>query len=92
MFEALDPVRFNLIVIGQEVADGSALPLGDLVRLHVAATDDRNAAELERCAIPTPSFYLLRPDGHIGLCGTVLASQVVARYVREQLLIVNADG
>ena len=93
VFDALDPVRFNLIVIGQEVADGSALPLGDLVRVHVAASDDRNAAELERCAMPTPSFYLLRPDGHIGLCGTVLASPDVARYAREQLhMIVNADG
>ena len=35
--------------------------------------------------IPQPSFYLLRPDGHVGLCGGRLDVDAVGRYLDEAL-------
>ena len=47
--------------------------------------DPVNDAELARAQIPRPSFYLLRPDGHVGLCGARLDAAAVKRYVSERL-------
>ena len=67
LFQVLDDTRFNLLVFGP--APASALAgYGDLVRTHAIPLDS-NRAELGRVGIAAPSFYLLRPDGHIGLCG-----------------------
>lgn len=85
LFEILDDTRFNLIVIGQPSPPREALALGDLLRIHVIPADPVNDAELARAKIPQPSFYLLRPDGHVGLCGARLQSSPVARYVSETL-------
>ena len=66
LYRELDDTRFNLLVIGQAAPSVS---LGDLVKMHVVAQDPANTAELARVGIGGPSFYLLRPDGHVGLCG-----------------------
>ena len=42
-----------------------------------------NARELERAGIPARSFFLLRPDGHVGLAGTRPEPQTIARYLAE---------
>jgi hypothetical protein len=84
IFHRLDDTRFNLIVVGQAPAEG--LPgVGDLLRVHVVADDTANDAELMRAKIPKPSFYLLRPDGYVGLCGARLASAAIAQYVSANL-------
>ena len=58
---------------------------GDLLHVH-AIPDDRPTMRSSRApAFPQPSFYLLRPDGHIGLCGTRLDAAALARYAAEQL-------
>jgi 2-polyprenyl-6-methoxyphenol hydroxylase-like FAD-dependent oxidoreductase len=85
LFEQLDDTRFNLIVIGQPAPAEGALNFGDLLRIHVIPTDPVNEAELARARIPWPSFYLLRPDGHVGLCGGRLEAAAVAGYVSERL-------
>src|SRR5205823_3076391 len=72
-FHALDDTRFNLIVVGQP-APTETFGLGDLLRVHAIPDDPHNDAELARVSIPKPSFYLLRPDGHIGLCGSRIAA------------------
>jgi len=82
LFQALDDTRFNLIVIGQSA---HAPKLGDLLRVHSAVDDPVNAAELERARIPRPSFFLLRPDGHIALAGGRLQADAVERYLSEHL-------
>ena len=46
--------------------------------------------ELARAQIPRPSFYLLRPDGHVGLGGTRLEPAAVARYVGERVKLGSA--
>ena len=87
LFEKLDDTRFNLIVIGQATPSKEALGLGDLLRVHAVADDRGNDAALLRAAISQPSFYLLRPDGHVGLCGTTLEPGALRRYVDERLRI-----
>ena len=47
--------------------------------------DAVNDAELARARIPVPSFYLVRPDGHVGLCGVRLEAAAVASYVTGRL-------
>ena len=90
LFEALDDTRFNLIVVGQPPPASNLLSLGDLCLVHAIPADPFNDAELARVHIPQPSFYLLRPDGHIGLCGTGLDVETIKRYVSERLHLQSA--
>ena len=80
LFEQLDDTRPNLLVIGQPAPAAAALHLGDLLRVHVIPADPVNDAELARAQIAQPSFYLLRPDGHVGLCGARLDAAAIERY------------
>ena len=66
VYAKLDDRCFNLIVVGQPAP---ALEGG--VRVHALATD----------RLPSPSFYLLRPDGHVGLAGATLDVDAVTRYL-----------
>jgi 2-polyprenyl-6-methoxyphenol hydroxylase-like FAD-dependent oxidoreductase len=92
LFQKLDDTRFNLIVIGQLVPSQEAIGLGDLLCLHAIPADPVNEAKLARVQIPRPSFYLVRPDGYVGLCGEHLEVPVVARYASERLRIVTATS
>ena|SRR5262245_7691840 len=85
MFQRLDDRSFSLVVVGQPSPPEQALGLGDLARIHAIPVDPANDAELERAQIPQPSFYLLRPDGHVGLCGLRFEAAAVRRYVSENL-------
>jgi hypothetical protein len=49
----------------------------------VIPEDAHNARELARVRISRPAFYLLRPDGHVGLAGTRLETDAVTRYLSE---------
>jgi 2-polyprenyl-6-methoxyphenol hydroxylase-like FAD-dependent oxidoreductase len=84
LFGRLDDTCFTLIVIGQ-AAPAAGLPaLGDMLRTIVVPTDPANDAELARAGVPTPAFYLLRPDGYIGLAGGRLDVTALERYVAER--------
>ena len=85
LFKKLDDTRFNLLVIGQSSPTPEELGLRDLLRIHQLPADPGNDAELERLHIPRPSFYLLRHDGHVGLCGARLDGAEARRYVAERL-------
>jgi 2-polyprenyl-6-methoxyphenol hydroxylase-like FAD-dependent oxidoreductase len=84
-FEKIDDTRLALIVIGQAAPAQAELGLGDFLRVHSIRADVLNDAELARARIPGPSFYLLRPDGHVGLCGRGLDPAAIRRYVSERL-------
>jgi hypothetical protein len=84
LYRKLDDRRFNLVVVGQAVPHGE-FGLGDLLGVYLVTDDPQNAAELNRAHVPRPSFYLLRPDGHVGLCGGRLQAGAIERYVRERL-------
>jgi 2-polyprenyl-6-methoxyphenol hydroxylase-like FAD-dependent oxidoreductase len=84
VFARLDDARFNLLLFGQRAPDG--LPLGaDLLRVHVVPVDGDNTGECARAGVPSPSFYLVRPDGYVGLCGLRLDPQALRRYLEERL-------
>jgi 2-polyprenyl-6-methoxyphenol hydroxylase-like FAD-dependent oxidoreductase len=86
LFEYLDDTKFNLLMSGQAPISPDAFDdFSDLLRIHAVAADPANAAELARAKVPQPSFYLLRPDGHVGLCGTRLEVADVKRYLATQV-------
>jgi len=65
IYARLDDTCFNLVAVGQPA------PGIDGVRAHALATD----------RLASPSFYLLRPDGHVGLGGATLDVDAVRRYL-----------
>ena len=82
LFARLDDTRFNLILIGQTFP----LPGRDeLVLTHPVLDDPANDAELARVGIPKPSFFLLRPDGHVGLAGTRAEAAALERYLADRV-------
>jgi hypothetical protein len=85
LYQNLDDTRFHLLVMGQPSPSDEAQGLGDLLRVHAIPEDPLNDAELSRAQIPPTSFYLLRPDGHVGLCGVRLEAAAVGRYAAERL-------
>jgi 2-polyprenyl-6-methoxyphenol hydroxylase-like FAD-dependent oxidoreductase len=85
MFRKLDDTTLNLIAVGQALSSQEEQDLGAFMRIHTIPDDPANAAELARAAVPRPSFYLLRPDGHIGFCGVRLDAAAIARYMTERL-------
>jgi 2-polyprenyl-6-methoxyphenol hydroxylase-like FAD-dependent oxidoreductase len=85
LFGKLDDTRFNLIVVGQAPPATDALSLGDLCLVHLIPADPFNDAELARVHVPQPSFFLLRPDGHIGLCGGGLEVEAIRQYVSDRV-------
>jgi 2-polyprenyl-6-methoxyphenol hydroxylase-like FAD-dependent oxidoreductase len=85
LFEKLDDTRFNLVVIGQPAPESAPPGLEALLRTHVIPSDPSNERELGRASIRCPSFYLLRPDCYVGLCGTLLEPGALNRYLSERL-------
>lgn len=85
LFQKLDDTRLTLIAVGQPAPPEGAQGLGDFLRVHAIPADPVNDAELARARIPRPSFYLLRPDGHVGLCGARLEAAAIARYASGRL-------
>jgi 2-polyprenyl-6-methoxyphenol hydroxylase-like FAD-dependent oxidoreductase len=85
LFRQLDDTEFNLLLIGQPSVSAGALgDLEEFVRVHAIPADLANEAELARVKVPQPSFYLLRPDGHVGLCGARIDVAAIKRYLGEQ--------
>jgi len=85
LFERLDDTRFTLLLFGP--ADAAAQPLlpGDGLRREVIPDDAHNVAALAKAGIARPSFYLLRPDGHVGLCGGRFDAAALTRYFSDTL-------
>jgi 2-polyprenyl-6-methoxyphenol hydroxylase-like FAD-dependent oxidoreductase len=87
LFAMLDDTRFNLLLIGHESAAVNIPETDGLVRVHLIPSIPANVSELGRVHIPTPAFYLLRPDGHVGLCGSRWDSRAAEKYAAETLLL-----
>jgi hypothetical protein len=81
LFQKLDDACFNLVVVGQPSPPVTDMPLGAIIRVHRIVDDPTNRSALSRVGVPRQAFYLLRPDGHIGLCGTVLDIPAVTAYL-----------
>jgi 2-polyprenyl-6-methoxyphenol hydroxylase-like FAD-dependent oxidoreductase len=87
LYARLDDTRFNLIVIGQATLPADPSELDALLLAHHVPDDPSNDRELARARIAKPSFYLLRPDGHVGIAGTRLEAAVLVRYLAERLSV-----
>ena len=85
LYGKLDDTRFTLVVIGQSAPPGGVPGLGDLLRTYLVPNDPANGRELARAQIPRIAFYLLRPDGYVGLSGIRLETAAVTRYLAERL-------
>jgi 2-polyprenyl-6-methoxyphenol hydroxylase-like FAD-dependent oxidoreductase len=84
LFDRLGDTTFNLLVIGQAARSLDGLEPGALLRVHEIPDDVENGSTLATASIQGPAFYLLRPDGHIGLAGGRLEPAMIdhwfARY------------
>jgi hypothetical protein len=87
LFANLDDTCFNLILIGQPPPPDGVPGLGDLARIHGIPGEAANDRDLARAQIPQPSFYLLRPDGHVGLAGTRFEAAAATRYLSGRLYL-----
>src|SRR5688572_28412704 len=87
LFETLDDTRFNRLVVGQAATSAQVSPFADLLNVH-AIDSAANAAELARVAVAGPAFFLLRPDGHIGLAGSRLDAGRVNQYFEARCGVV----
>jgi 2-polyprenyl-6-methoxyphenol hydroxylase-like FAD-dependent oxidoreductase len=84
LFQALGDTQFHLLAFGQPVP--AQMPtFGGLVEVHSIPVNAHNDTELARAGIPRQAFYLVRPDGHVGLCGSRLEVGPVERYFSERL-------
>ena len=84
LFATLDDLRFHLFAFGQALP--ATLPdAGGLLAAHAVPDDPANDAALAQARIPHPSFYVVRPDGYVGLCGGTLDAASVASWFRETL-------
>src|SRR5262249_24594711 len=68
LFQKFSDLPFNLILVGQHAIPTEPPNFGGLLHAYIVPSDPANDQELERTGIPRPSFYLVRPDGYIGLC------------------------
>jgi 2-polyprenyl-6-methoxyphenol hydroxylase-like FAD-dependent oxidoreductase len=80
LFDRLDDTRFNLLVIGQSISAGNRLTSSERLKLHTIPLDRDNAAALSGASIAGAAFYLLRPDGHVGLAGTRFDESAVMQW------------
>jgi FAD binding domain len=87
LFQKPSDTHFNLILIGQSAPPESVLGFGDFLRVHAIPGDLANDQELKRAQIPQPSFFLIRPDGYIGLCGARLEANALRDYVSRNLCL-----
>jgi hypothetical protein len=53
--------------------------------VHRIPDDPRNEEEIAGADIPAVSYFLIRPDGYIGLCGAKLQAGDLRRYFSERM-------
>ncbi len=85
IFGRLDDTRFALIRIGQPASAGGVSEMDDRLRVHFVPPGADNDRELARVGIPPQAFYLVRPDGYVGLAGIRFEPGAASRYVSERL-------
>ena len=79
---ALDDTRFNLLVFGRRAGGRSRRHGPHACRCGRC----RERAGARARQISRPSFYLLRPDGHVGLCGPGFDAAAIRRWFTERAL------
>lgn len=91
LFEMLDDRCFNLLVFGQAAPSPSIVAGGERVHVLAIPDDPVNRSALAGAGISGQAFYVVRPDGHVGLAGTHFDEAAVVRYFAEHHVYVE-DG
>lgn len=92
LFQKLDDTRFNLLLIGQPESSAASLQFDDLLQVHTVPSHVDNERALAAASIPIPSYYLLRPDGHIGLAGGVFRESDLRQWLTRSHLWLEGTG
>jgi len=90
-FRLICGTQFKLLAFGQPVPEVSWMEDNGVMSTCEVPTDATNSAELARVGIPAVSFYVVRPDGYVGLCGERLDMNAVRRYLETRIHI-NGSG
>jgi len=91
LFERVDDTRWTLVLAGQDAVPKIPWPDGNLDVIVIPAGAG-NDAELARAHVPRPSYWLLRPDGHVGLCGSRFDAASLGRYATDTLTLRWPNG
>lgn len=86
-FRKLEDTKFNLVAFGQPAPDTGRIWLGEMITVHTIPAGPENDKEFARAGIPSPSYYLVRPDGYVGLCGGQFDVNALARYIADNLMV-----
>ena len=86
LFQTMSDTQIHLFVFGQGPAR-DLVPDSGRPSEHAcgSARSVQRSDAREGAYIPTPSFYLVRPDGYIASCGTQLEVPALKRYLGEGL-------
>ena len=85
LYQKIDDTGLTLIVTGQPAHEGGIPALNGAMQVLTIPVNSENRAELGRVNIPETAFYLLRPDGYVGLAGGRVDMAEVNRYVSQRL-------
>jgi 2-polyprenyl-6-methoxyphenol hydroxylase-like FAD-dependent oxidoreductase len=86
LYDRIDDTRWTLVIAGPQPGVSDAGFPGGLDTIVIPA-GSANDAELARAGVPRPSYYLLRPDGHVGLCGVQCNPVALSRYATDTLTL-----
>ncbi len=84
LFGRLDDRYFNLLLIGQPAAATELAAPAGLMGTVAVDLDGANRRVLGGAGITAPCYFLLRPDGHVGLAGARFEPGTVVRYLNDQ--------
>ncbi|HEX2897598.1 MAG TPA: FAD-dependent monooxygenase, partial [candidate division Zixibacteria bacterium] len=87
VFKKFGDSNFTLVTFGQTSPIQLADNYGELIGVFQIPEDPANSSELRRVNIPNQSFYLIRPDGYIGLTGSVLSNEVLEKYLKDRMAL-----
>jgi 2-polyprenyl-6-methoxyphenol hydroxylase-like FAD-dependent oxidoreductase len=87
LYGELDDTRFSVVAVGQKGPAGPLAVLGDCLRSIEIPNLPSNTKALEQARVPPRSFYLLRPDGYVALCGVDVEAEAIERYLVERMRI-----
>ena len=91
LYQALDDKRFNMLIFGEAGVGCRDLGgIGEFVTERTIPMTPDNKRVMARFGISEQSFFLLRPDGHIGLCGSRPDASAIQHYFSTRVKLTGA--